>query len=99
MGKLKTDIYILRFIKPFNEEYFIDLASQYKGVLFVEDGVVTGGISEHLSGVLATHKYLHTKLLAFEDKFYSHATRAQILDEAGLSPAKIAQTLKELANA
>ncbi|MBR4179761.1 MAG: 1-deoxy-D-xylulose-5-phosphate synthase [Treponema sp.] len=99
VGKLKTDIYILRFIKPFNEEYFIDLASQYKGVLFVEDGVVTGGISEHLCGVLATHKYLHTKLLAFEDKFYSHATRAQILDEAGLSPAKIAQTLKELANA
>ena len=99
VGKLKTDIYILRFIKPFNEEYFIDLASQYKGVLFVEDGVVTGGISEHLCGVLATHKYLHTKLLAFEDKFYAHATRAQILDEAGLSPAKIAQALKELANA
>jgi 1-deoxy-D-xylulose-5-phosphate synthase len=99
VGKLKTDIYILRFIKPFNEEYFIDLASQYKGVLFVEDGVVTGGISEHLCGVLAKHKYLHTKLLAFENKFYAHATRAQILEEAGLSPAKIAQALKELANA
>ena len=99
VSKLKTDIYILRFIKPFNEDYFADLASQYKGVLFVEDGVVTGGISEHLCGVLAQKKYLRTKLLAFEDKFYSHATRDQILEEAGLSPAKIAQALKELANA
>ena len=32
-GKLKTDIYILRFIKPFNEEYFVQLATEYKGVL------------------------------------------------------------------
>ncbi|MBO4533000.1 MAG: 1-deoxy-D-xylulose-5-phosphate synthase [Treponema sp.] len=99
VSKLKADIYILRFIKPFNEEYFIDLASQYKGVLFVEDGVVTGGIGEYLCGELARHKYLHTKLLAFEDKFYSHANRAQILEDAGMSPAKIARALKELANA
>ena len=98
-GKLKTDIYILRFIKPFNEEYFVQLATEYKGVLFVEDGVVTGGISEYLCGLLARNKYLKTKLLAFEDKFYSHATREQILETAGLSPAKIAAALKELSNA
>lgn len=99
VSKLKTDIYILRFIKPFNEEYFVDLASQYKAVLFVEDGVITGGISEHLCGVLAQNKYLRTKVLAFEDKFYSHADRQQILDKAGMSPSKIAQALKELADA
>ena len=98
-GKLKTDIYILRFIKPFNEEFFVQLATEYKGVLFVEDGVVTGGISEYLCGLLARNKYLKTKLLAFEDKFYSHATREQILETAGLSPAKIAAALKELSNA
>ena len=99
VSKLKADIYILRFIKPFNEEYFVDLAGKYKGVLFVEDGVVTGGMSEYLCGVLAKNKYLKTKLLAFEDKFYAHASRTQILEAAGLSPAKIAAALKELANA
>ena len=97
--KIKTDIYLLRFIKPFNEEYFISLAREYKGVLFVEDGVKTGGISEHLCGVLAQNKYLKTKVLAFDDRYYSHGTRAQILEEAGLSPEKIAATLKELSNA
>ena len=75
------------------------VAVEDKGVLFVEDGVVTGGISEYLCGLLARNKYLKTKLLAFEDKFYSHATREQILETAGLSPAKIAAALKELSNA
>ena len=98
-AKIKTDIYILRFIKPFNEEYFVDLASRYKGVLFVEDGVVTGGISEHLCAVLAKNKYLRTKILAFEDKFYAHANRQQILEQAGMSPSQIAKALKELSNA
>ena len=97
--KLKTDIYLLRFIKPFNEEYFISLARQYKGVLFVEDGVRIGGISEYLSGVLAQNKYHKTKVLAFDDKYYSHGTRLQILEEAGLSPDGIANGLRELADA
>ena len=97
--KIKTDIYIMRFIKPFNEECFVQLATQYKGVLFVEDGVQTGGISEHLAGVLAKNKYLKTKILAFQDKYYSHGNRTQILEDAGLSPKQIAAAIKGLSNA
>ena len=97
--KIKADIYIMRFIKPFNEEYFVQLATQYKGVLFVEDGVETGGISEHAAGLLAKQKYLKTKILAFQDKYYSHGNRAQILEDAGLSPKQIAAALKGLSNA
>ena len=97
--KIKADIYLMRFIKPFNEEYFVQLATQYKGVLFVEDGVETGGISEHAAGLLAKHKYIKTKILAFQDKYYSHGNRAQILEDAGLSPKQIADSLKGLSNA
>lgn len=96
--KLKADLYLLRFIKPFDDEYFVSLASQYKGVLFVEDGVITGGMSEYLCGLLAKNKYVRTKILAFQDKFYEHGTRAQILELAGLSPECIAAALKELAD-
>ena len=32
-----ADIYLLRFIKPFDETYFIELASKYSGIVFVED--------------------------------------------------------------
>ena len=97
--KIKADIYLMRFIKPFNEEFFVQLATQYKGVLFVEDGVETGGISEHAAGLLAKHKYIKTKILAFKDKYYSHGNRAQILEDAGLSPKQIADSLKGLSNA
>ena len=97
--KIKADIYLMRFIKPFNEEFFVQLATQYKGVLFVEDGVETGGISEHAAGLLAKHKYIKTKILAFKYKYYSHGNRAQILEDAGLSPKQIADSLKGLSNA
>ena len=97
--KFKVDLYILRFIKPFDIEYFISLATQYKGVLFVEDGVITGSMSESLCGELAKNKFTRTKILAFEDKFYGHGTRPQILEAAGLSPKDIAAALKELSNA
>ena len=99
LKKIKTDIYIMRFIKPFDDQYFISLALQYKGLLFVEDGVETGGISEHLCGLLAKHKYIKTKILAFQDKYYSHGNRAQILEDAGLSPKQIASAIKGLSNA
>jgi len=97
--KSKADIYILRFIKPLNEEYFISLASEYKGLLFVEDGIITGGISEHLAGLLAINKFLNFKILAFAEKYYNHGSRAQILEDAGLDPEAIAKALKELSNA
>ena len=97
--KIKADIYIMRFIKPFKEDYFVQLATQYKGVLFVEDGVQIGGISEHLKAILADNKYLKSKILAFQDKYYSHGSRAQILEDAGLSPKQIAAALKGLSNA
>ena len=97
--KIKADIFIMRFIKPINEECFISLALQYKGVLFVEDGLEAGGISQYLCGLLSKQKYLKTKILAFGEKYYAHGNRAQILEDAGLSPKQIAEQLKGLSNA
>jgi len=80
-----ADLYILRFIKPLNEEYFVSLAKKYKGVVFVEDGVKIGGISQYLSGVLAKNNFTNTRILAFDDKYYSHGTRTEVLEMAGIS--------------
>ena len=99
VSKIKSDVYLLRFIKPLDEEYFITLATKYKAVLFVEDGVIDGGISEYLQSLLFKNKYLKSKILAFENKYYGHASRAQILEEAGLSPEDIAKAVKELVDA
>ena len=91
-----ADILILRFIKPLDEEYFVKTAKSYKCVLFVEDGVRIGGISVYLDELLARNNFTDTKILAFDDKFYSHGNRRQILEAAGLSVENIAKTAKEL---
>ena len=93
-----ADLYLLRFIKPFDETYFINLASKYDGIVFVEDGVITGGIGEYLAGLLAHHGMKNTKVLGFEDKFFSHGSREEVLEMAGLSPEHIKKAVKECCN-
>lgn len=80
-----ADIYILRFIKPLDEKYFMDMAKNYYGVVFVEDGVIIGGISEYLNGLLAEQNFTNTKILGFEDKYISHGTRSEVLEMTNLS--------------
>ena len=94
-----TDIYVLRFIKPFDESYFISIAEQYDAVVFVEDGVKTGGIGESLAGLLARNKRFRnekTAVIAFPDRFMANGTRAQILEDAGLSAEEIAVVALDL---
>lgn len=92
-----ADMYILRFIKPFDESYFVELAKKYHGVVFVEDGVKIGGICEYLKSILAENGILNTKLLGFDDKFFSHGTRDEILEAAGLSVNHIKRAIKQCA--
>ncbi len=95
-AKALADIYLMRFIKPLDEDYFVQTAKKYKGILFVEDGVRIGGISVYLDELLARNHFTKTKVLAFGDKFYSHGNRQQILEAAGLSVENITKTVKEL---
>ena len=94
----EADIYSLRFIKPFDEEYFLSVAKNYDAVVFAEDGVETGGISRKIETTFMRNPDIAkvaTRVLAFPDKFVANGSADQILDEAGLSSAKIAQAAKE----
>ncbi|MBR0031268.1 MAG: 1-deoxy-D-xylulose-5-phosphate synthase [Treponema sp.] len=85
-----TDIYSLRFLKPLDEKYFSALAKNYDKIIFVEDGVARGGISEYLQNVLLSEGITNTTSKAFPDTFLPHGTREEILDAAGLSFENIA---------
>ena len=93
-----ADVYLLRFIKPFDENYFLDLALKYDGVVFVEDGVIIGGIGEYLSGLLAAKGMNNFRVLGFGDTFYNHGSREEVLEMAGLSPSHIKKAVKECCN-
>lgn len=92
--KKSVDLYILRFIKPFDEPHFLEMARNYKGIVFVEDGVIIGGISEYLNSLLAKEGITNTKLLGFGDKYYGHGSRNEVLEMTNLSTEDIIKAIK-----
>ena len=82
-----ADIYNLRFTKPLDKQYFLDTVSNYKKIVFVEDGIRIGGIGTYLESLLQrslTGK--KTAVSGFPDRFIPQGKRSEILEKAHLSP-------------
>lgn len=92
-----TDIYNIRFAKPIDEPYFLQLAENYSFILFVEDGCEIGGIAAYLNSlVISRISGVQTCIMAFADMFFPHGTRSEIFEAAGLSPEHIMQKTEKL---
>lgn len=90
-------VYNLRFLKPLDKEYFINLASRYKAILFVEDGLRIGGIGTYLESLLVRSSVsCRTGVSGFHDTFVPQGNRAQILEYAHLSPEQLARKMINL---
>lgn len=70
----------------------IELAASHRLVITIEDGIRVGGIGTRVRQVLR-EAGVDTAVdeLGVPDEFIDHASREQILEDAGLTPAKIAQ--------
>ncbi len=70
----------------------VELAATHRLVITIEDGIRVGGIGTRVRQVLREAN-VDTAVdeLGLPDEFIDHASREQILEDAGLSPAKIAQ--------
>ena len=87
----------LRFAKPVDEAWLVEAAASYRAVVFVEDGIRTGGLAEYLVSVLRQRMPgLLCSALAFDELYYPQGTRAQILASAGLSPAHLADEVRRV---
>ncbi|MGV8921832.1 MAG: 1-deoxy-D-xylulose-5-phosphate synthase [Thermomonas sp.] len=75
----------MRFIKPLDRALLLELASSHEGFVTLEDNVIAGGagsgIAELLSDAGVTLPILH---LGLPDAFQHHASREDLLAEAGL---------------
>lgn len=88
----KVDIYHLRFIKPLDKSYFLEIAKNYKKIIFLEEGAKLGGIAMELELEIAKNlPQIKSKVLAFEDEFLKQGSRSEVLEMAGLSAKDIAQ--------
>ncbi|WDS36311.1 1-deoxy-D-xylulose-5-phosphate synthase [Pseudoxanthomonas sp.] len=80
----------MRFVKPLDRELVLELARSHIGLVTLEDNVVAGGagagVAELLNAEAITLPILH---LGLPDAFQHHASREQLLAEAGLDAAGI----------
>ncbi|MGX9719763.1 1-deoxy-D-xylulose-5-phosphate synthase [Stenotrophomonas acidaminiphila] len=88
--ELGLSVVNMRFIKPLDRALLLDLARTHDGFVTVEDNVVAGGagsgVSELLNAEAIVMPVLH---LGLPDSFQHHASREDLLAEAGIDAAGI----------
>lgn len=93
----KVAVYDMRFLKPLDTELLDELASNYKALLTVEDGVLKGGLYGAVCEYLEEKDYkLKVRGLGIPDKFVSHGSQAQQRSAFGLDKEGIERVLQEL---
>lgn len=90
---IETEIVNALFIKPFDKEKLISSA-ETKLVATIEDNSISGGLASIVDEILIDT--IHKKVIHFgwTDKIIPHGTVTGIKAKAGLSPEKIAETIK-----
>jgi 1-deoxy-D-xylulose-5-phosphate synthase len=78
--RIPTDLYNLRFLKPVDEEYLIDILNNYELVVFIEEGVREGGFGEYASELAQRRRCIARILtLGIPDHFVSQGKREELL--------------------
>ena len=87
-----------RFIKPLDRELILAWAAKAKGVVALEEGVEKGGFSGAIAELLADEGVVKPILrLAVADHLVHHGDQKKLLDEEGLSQARIEASLEGFA--
>jgi len=78
----------MRFIKPLDRDLILQLAASHAGFVTVEDNVIAGGAGSGVSELLHDEGIdLPIVHLGLPDRFQRHASREELLAEAGLDAA------------
>ena len=95
-GELGATVVNMRFIKPLDETLILELARSHDALVTVEDNAIAGGAGSAVSELLAQHGVQTPMLqLGLPDLFLEHASREQLLAEAGLDAAGISAAIRK----
>lgn len=102
LEEAKTSVahYDMRFVKPLDEELLHQVFAAHKKVITVEDGCIQGGFGSAVLEFMADNNYnAQVKRLGVPDEFIEHGDPAELYEEVGLSPQRIAEeTLRFLSS-
>ncbi|HYG07620.1 MAG TPA: 1-deoxy-D-xylulose-5-phosphate synthase [Stenotrophomonas sp.] len=89
-AELGLSVVNMRFVKPLDRELILQLARTHEGFVTIEDNVVAGGAGSGVSELLNAQAVLLPVLhLGLPDAFQHHASREDLLAEAGIDAAGI----------
>ncbi len=93
---LNATVVNMRFVKPLDETLIKQIANSHRYVITVEDNSVLGGAGSAVNEVLATlEKPIQIKNLGLPDVFLDHASRDELLSEAGLDAESIINSIQK----
>ncbi|AKC87666.1 1-deoxy-D-xylulose-5-phosphate synthase [Pseudoxanthomonas suwonensis] len=89
-AELGLTVVNMRFVKPLDRALVLELAKTHEGFVTIEDNVVAGGAGSAVSELLNAEDVLLPVLqLGLPDAFQHHASREDLLAEAGIDAAGI----------
>jgi 1-deoxy-D-xylulose-5-phosphate synthase len=89
-AELGLTVVNMRFVKPLDRTLLLELARTHEGFVTLEDNVVAGGAGSGVAELLAAEGIAMPVLhLGLPDAFQHHASREQLLAEAGLDAVGI----------
>lgn len=87
----------MRFVKPLDEDMLHKYLNNADMFVSLEDGSISGGAGSAVQEYCGRNNIIIKSLLfGIPDKFIDHASREEMLDQAGLSATKILDKLKTL---
>jgi len=93
-AELGLSVVNMRFVKPLDRALLLELAASHDGVVTLEDNVIAGGagsgVVELLNAEGISLPILH---LGLPDQFQRHASREELLTEAGLDAKGIRRAI------
>ncbi len=88
--ELGLSVVNMRFIKPLDRSLLLELARTHDGFVTIEDNVVAGGAGSGVAELFNAEDVLKSILhLGLPDSFQHHASREDLLAEAGIDAAGI----------
>ena len=88
--ELGLSVVNMRFIKPLDKAMLLELARTHDGFVTIEDNVVMGGAGSGVAELFNEEGLVMPVLhLGLPDEFQHHASREDLLAEAGIDAAGI----------
>ncbi len=85
----------MRFVKPIDSALIKKISKTHDYIFTIEDNCILGGAGSAVNEVLASSQNIKIKNLGLPDAYQNHASREELLEEAGIDAKSILKSIQE----